>query len=95
MRCLLLFLRFSDIINIYIKEKEISFEVARDNVERLLHKFLPLKLANFHNISYLFSDYDCVKYELDDKVICVAHGQYDKISTAIENFVKLRIRNEE
>lgn len=63
--------------------------IARDNVERLLHKFLPLKLANFHNISYLFSDYDCVKYELDDKVICVAHGQYDKISTAIENFVKL------
>lgn len=63
--------------------------IAKDNVERLLQKFLPLKLAQFSNVNFLFSDYDCLQYELNDKVICVAHGQYDKLNTAIENFAKL------
>ena len=63
--------------------------IGKDNIERLLQEFLPLKLANYTNISFMFSDYDYICYDIGGKIICMSHGQYDKVNNAIENFVKL------
>lgn len=70
-----------------VPDKKASIET--DNFERLFQYLLPAKLQQMNNVSFIFSDYDFIKYSIGDKIICAAHGQNDKIQSAIENFVKL------
>lgn len=60
----------------------------RENFEMLIPEFLRLRLDK--DIKIITSQgLDIVKYNIDDKVIGLAHGHHDKPSAVIENFVKL------
>ena len=66
-----------------------SASITKDNVERLIQKYVLLRLHEYNNVTFICSDNDLAKYTIKDKVICVAHGQYDKPDRAIEHFAKL------
>jgi hypothetical protein len=60
----------------------------RENFEMLIPEFLRLRLDK--DIKVITSQgLDIVKYDIDDKVIGLAHGHHDKPNAVIENFVKL------
>ena len=49
-----------------------------------------LRLALDDDVQIITSNgLDFVKYEFDDKVICLTHGHHDKVGSAIENMVKV------
>lgn len=59
-----------------------------ENFEMLIPEFLRLALDD--DIQIITSNgLDFVKYEFDDKVICLTHGHHDKVGSAIENMVKV------
>lgn len=60
----------------------------RENFEMLIPEFLRLTLDKDITVT-TGQGMDIAKYEIDGKVIGVAHGHHDKPNSAIENFVKL------
>ena len=60
----------------------------RENFEMLIPEFLRLTLDN--DIQIITSQgLDFVKYEFDDKIICLSHGHHDKVNSVLENMVKV------
>lgn len=62
--------------------------ITKENFEMLIPEFLKLRLGD--DISIITSyGLDFTAYEIDDKFICVAHGQNDKIGTVVSDFAKI------
>lgn len=60
----------------------------RENFEMLIPEFLRLTLGD--DIPIITSQgLDFVKYEFDDKVICLSHGHHDKVNSAIDNMIRV------
>lgn len=60
----------------------------RENFEMLIPEFLRLTLGN--DIPIVTSQgLDFVKYEFDDKIICLSHGHHDKATSAIDNMIRV------
>ena len=60
----------------------------RENFEMLIPEFLRLTLGN--DIPIITSQgLDFVKYEFDDKIICLSHGHHDKATSAIDNMIRV------
>ena len=60
----------------------------RENFEMLIPEFLRLTLGN--DIPIITSQgLDFVKYEFDDKIICLSHGHHDKVNSAIDNMIRV------
>lgn len=61
---------------------------THENFEMLIPEFLQLRLGN--NVPIITSDgMDFVSYEIGGELICVAHGQNDKMSKVIVDFAKM------
>ena len=59
-----------------------------ENFEMLIPEFLRMALDD--EIQIISSNgLDFVKYEFDDKTICLTHGHHDKVGSAIANMVKV------
>lgn len=59
---------------------------TKENFEMLIPEFLRLRLnMPVHSSNGL----DFTEYEIDGNMICIAHGQNDKISSVIEDFSKM------
>lgn len=57
-----------------------------ENFEMLIPEFLKLRL----DMPIQSADgLDFTSYTIDDKFVCVAHGQYDKLSTVIADYAKM------
>lgn len=62
--------------------------VTKENFEMLIPEFLKLRLGD--SVPIIKSNgLDFVSYELNGELICVAHGQNDKLSTVISDFAKM------
>ena len=61
---------------------------TKENFEMLIPEFLKLRLDNTIPIVKSYG-LDFVAYEIEDDLICVAHGQNDKLSTVIADFSKM------
>lgn len=61
--------------------------ITQENFEMLIPVFLKQRVEGVTIIKSHGTDF--VKYEIDDKVICVAHGQNDKVASAISDFAKV------
>lgn len=60
----------------------------RENFEMLIPEFLRLTLGD--DIPIVTSQgLDFVKYECDDKIICLSHGHHDKAKSAIDNMIRV------
>ena len=60
----------------------------RENFEMLIPEFLRLTLGD--DIPIVTSQgLDFVKYEFDDKIICLSHGHHDKATSAIDNMIRV------
>lgn len=60
----------------------------RENFEMLIPEFLRLTLGD--DIPIVTSQgLDFVKYEFDDKIICLSHGHHDKATSAINNMIRV------
>lgn len=60
----------------------------RENFEMLIPEFLRLTLGD--DIPIITSQgLDFVKYEFDDKIICLSHGHHDKATSAIDNMIRV------
>lgn len=60
----------------------------RENFEMLIPEFLRLTLGD--DIPIVTSQgLDFVKYEFDDKIICLSHGHHDKNKSAIDNMIRV------
>ena len=60
----------------------------RENFEMLIPEFLRLTLGD--DIPIVTSQgLDFVKYEFDDKIICLSHGHHDKTKSAIDNMIRV------
>lgn len=60
----------------------------RENFEMLIPEFLRLTLGD--DIPIVTSQgLDFVKYEFDDKIICLSHGHHDKVNSAIDNMIRV------
>ena len=60
----------------------------RENFEMLIPEFLRLTLGD--DITIVTSQgLDFVKYEFDDKIICLSHGHHDKATSAIDNMIRV------
>ena len=60
----------------------------RENFEMLIPEFLRLTLGD--DIPIVTSQgLDFVKYEFDDKIICLSHGHHDKTTSAIDNMIRV------
>lgn len=62
--------------------------ITKENFEMLIPEFLKLRLSD--DIPIIKSNgLDFTSYEIDGELICVAHGQNDKIATVISDFAKM------
>lgn len=62
--------------------------LTKENFEMLIPEFLKLRLGN--DIPIITSHgLDFIAYEIDKELICVAHGQNDRLSTVISDFSKI------
>lgn len=62
--------------------------IGKENMEMLIPEFLRLRLDK--DISIVTSHgLDFMKYEFAGRIICLSHGQNDKISSVIEDFSKI------
>ena len=61
--------------------------INKENMEMLIVEFLRLKLNDIIVISS--NGLDFIKYNFANRVICLAHGQYDKINQVVEDFTKM------
>lgn len=60
----------------------------RENFEMLIPEFLRLTLGD--DVPIVTSQgLDFVKYEFDDKIICLSHGHHDKTKSAIDNMIRV------
>ena len=60
----------------------------RENFEMLIPELLRLTLGD--DIPIVTSQgLDFVKYEFDDKIICLSHGHHDKATSAIDNMIRV------
>ena len=59
--------------------------INKENMEMLIPEFLKLKLDKDINI-LTSNGLDFIKYKIGDRVICLSHGQYDKVNEVIEDF---------
>ena len=60
----------------------------RENFEMLIPEFLRLTLGD--DVPIVTSQgLDFVKYEFDDKIICLSHGHHDKAKSAIDNMIRV------
>lgn len=60
----------------------------RENFEMLIPEFLRLTLGD--DVPIVTSQgLDFVKYEFDDKIICLSHGHHDKATSAIDNMIRV------
>ena len=60
----------------------------RENFEMLIPEFLRLTLGD--DIPIVTSQgLDFVKYEFDDKIVCLSHGHHDKATSAIDNMIRV------
>ena len=60
----------------------------RENFEMLIPEFLRLTLGD--DIPIVTSQgLDFVKYEFNDKIICLSHGHHDKTKSAIDNMIRV------
>lgn len=62
--------------------------INKENMEMLIPEFLKLKLDKDINI-LTSNGLDFIKYKIGDRVICLSHGQYDKINEVVEDFSKM------
>lgn len=62
--------------------------MVKENFEMLIPEFLKLRLDNSISIIQSYG-LDFTSYEINNELICVAHGQNDKISTVISDFAKI------
>lgn len=62
--------------------------INKENMEMLIPEFLKLKLDKDINI-LTSNGLDFIKYKIGDRVICLSHGQYDKVNEVIEDFSKM------
>ena len=62
--------------------------MTKENFEMLIPEFLKFRIGNDVSIIKSYG-LDFTSYEIDDKLICVAHGQNDKISKVIADFSKI------
>lgn len=60
----------------------------RENFEMLIPEFLRLTLGDDIPIT-TSQGLDFVKYEFDDKIICLSHGHHDKATSAIDNMIRV------
>lgn len=60
----------------------------RENFEMLIPEFLRLTLGDDTPI-VTSQGLDFVKYEFDDKIICLSHGHHDKVTSAIDNMIRV------
>ena len=60
----------------------------RENFEMLIPEFLRMSLDKDINI-IASQGMDFVKYEIGERVICLAHGHHDKFNSAINNMVRI------
>ena len=61
---------------------------GKENFEMLIPEFLKLRLNG--KVQIITSDgLDFVSYKIGDDLICVSHGQNDKLSTAISDYAKI------
>lgn len=62
--------------------------VTKENFEMLIPEYLKLRLNP--NITLVKSyGLDFTAYEIEDKLICIAHGQNDRISSVVSDFAKI------
>ena len=65
-----------------------KFGTTKENFEMLIPEFLKLRLDN--KVQVITSKgLDFVSYKINDKLICVSHGQNDKLSTVVADFSKV------
>lgn len=62
--------------------------INKENMEMLIPEFLKLKLDKDINI-LTSNGLDFIKYNIGNKIICLSHGQYDKVNEVIEDFSKI------
>lgn len=62
--------------------------INKENMEMLIPEFLKLKLDKDITIT-TSGGLDFVKYTFNNKIICLAHGQHDKVNQVIEDFSKI------
>lgn len=62
--------------------------INKENMEMLIPEFLKLKLDKDINI-LTSNGLDFIKYKIGERVICLSHGQYDKVNEVIEDFSKM------
>lgn len=60
----------------------------RENFEMLIPEFLRLTLGDDIHI-VTSQGLDFVKYEFDNKIICLSHGHHDKAKSAIDNMIRV------
>lgn len=65
-----------------------SLCVTKENFEKLIAELLKLQLNDDITLITSQSE-DFTKYNINDKMICVAHGQYDKLNTVVQDFCVL------
>ena len=64
--------------------------ITKENFEMLIPEILRLRLKELDNVTIIDSKgLDFLKYNIGDKVICMAHGQNDSINKAVEDFSKI------
>ena len=64
--------------------------VTKENFEMLIPEFMRLRLQAHDNVTIVDSKgLDFLKYEVDGKTICMAHGQNDSVARAVEDFSKI------
>ena len=62
--------------------------INKENMEMLIPEFLKLKLDKDINI-LTSNGLDFIKYNIGNRIICLSHGQYDKVNEVIEDFSKI------
>lgn len=62
--------------------------VTKENFEKLVTEILTLRLDSSIIVISAGAE-DFTKYEIDNKIICVAHGQYDKIVSVVNDFTMI------
>ena len=64
--------------------------VTKENFEMLIPEFMRLRLKGHDNVTIVDSKgLDFLKYQVGDKIICMAHGQNDSINRVAEDFSKI------
>ena len=64
--------------------------ITKENFEMLIPAFIKERLKDVENITIIDSKgLDFLSYNINDKVICMAHGQNDSLTKVVEDFSKI------